>query len=233
MATMRGAFPPGRPGRVREVWLEEIFTFGRDHAGLGFRGPGVLPVGDVVELLLARRRARPRRGRRRRRSGPRLPAIVLILTAAAAIVAAHPVILDAMARIDQGTSPAAGGARKTAAHSGEFALCSAWRTSRSCVIDGDTVRIDGVRIRLADIDAPETHEPRCASEAERGARATARLVSLMNEGPVEIVTAGGRDEDRYGRKLRIIARDQRSLGGILVDEGLARPWRGRRLGWCG
>lgn len=32
----------------------------------------------------------------------------------------------------------------------------------------------------------------------------------------------GRDEDKYGRKLRIVMRDGESLGGALVDEGLAR-----------
>lgn len=34
-----------------------------------------------------------------------------------------------------------------------------------------------------------------------------------------------RDEDRYGRKLRVLVRNGRSLGDILVSEGLA--WRER------
>lgn len=29
----------------------------------------------------------------------------------------------------------------------------------NCVVDGDTVWVDGVKIRVADIDAPETHPP--------------------------------------------------------------------------
>jgi endonuclease YncB( thermonuclease family) len=42
-----------------------------------------------------------------------------------------------------------------------------------------------------------------------------------------------RDADRYGRKLRVVTRNGRSLGDILVAEGLARRWDGRRRSWCG
>jgi micrococcal nuclease len=55
----------------------------------------------------------------------------------------------------------------------------------------------------------------------------------MNEGPFEFARSGPRDEDRYGRKLRVLVRDGRSLGDILVAEGLARRWDGARRGWCG
>ena len=55
----------------------------------------------------------------------------------------------------------------------------------NCVVDGDTAWIDGVKVQLADIDAPETHQPRCPYEAELGARATLRLQTLMNEGPFD------------------------------------------------
>ena len=42
----------------------------------------------------------------------------------------------------------------------------------------------------------------------------------------------GRDQDRYGRKLRIVTRGGESLGEMLVAEGLAREWTGRREPWC-
>jgi micrococcal nuclease len=113
-----------------------------------------------------------------------------------------------------------------------FGLCAASRR-QSCVIDGDTIRYGGVTIRLADIDAPETRSPSCAAEAALGREATERLLELMNEGPFEVVRSGLRDEDRYGRKLRTIERDGRSLGDVLVAEGLARPWDGARRSWCG
>jgi endonuclease YncB( thermonuclease family) len=86
-------------------------------------------------------------------------------------------------------------------------------------------------VRVADIDAPETHPPRCRREAELGARATRRLAELMNAGPFEMRMVG-RDADRYGRPLRVLTRKGRSLGDQLVAEGLARTWEGRRRPWC-
>ena len=42
-----------------------------------------------------------------------------------------------------------------------------------------------------------------------------------------------RDLDKYGRQLRVVIRDGRSIGRMLVVEGLARPWNGKRRPWCG
>jgi len=106
-------------------------------------------------------------------------------------------------------------------------------SSPNCVFDGDTIRYGGFKIRLADIDAPELFSPKCASELKRARQATQRLNALLNQGPVQILAIGSRDEDSYGRKLRVIERNGRSLGGILVAEGLARPWDGARRSWCG
>ena len=114
----------------------------------------------------------------------------------------------------------------------QFTLCS--RTNHAqCVVDGDTIHYAGLKIRLEDIDAPETYQYKCESELALGKRATNRLLELINSGPFELVNRGGRDEDRYGRKLRTIERGGRSLGDILVAEGLARRWDGARRSWCG
>ena len=103
---------------------------------------------------------------------------------------------------------------------------------KACVVDGDTIWLDGQKIRIADIDTPEVSEPRCSSELALGNRATDRLLELINDGPFELKGWHGRDTDRYGRKLRVLVRDGRSLGDILVSEGLARTWSGRREPWC-
>ena len=66
--------------------------------------------------------------------------------------------------------------------SGSFTLCAS-QYQANCVIDGDTIHYNGTRIRLADIDAPEMHEPRCASELALGEAATHRLLELLNTGP--------------------------------------------------
>jgi micrococcal nuclease len=112
----------------------------------------------------------------------------------------------------------------------QFALC-AGGPRINCVVDGDTFWMAGKKIRIADIDTPETHPSRCALEARLGERATRRLQALLNAGPITLVTAG-RATDRYGRQLRTVERDGESLGDMLVDEGLARRWTGRRRSWC-
>ena len=102
----------------------------------------------------------------------------------------------------------------------------------NCVVDGDTFWIDGEKIRIADIDTPETHPARCAEEARLGNAATDRLQVLLNAGAFDLQPIR-RDTDRYGRKLRIVMRNGQSLGGVLVSEGLARNYvGGRRDGWC-
>src|SRR5688572_22909093 len=55
----------------------------------------------------------------------------------------------------------------------EFGLCHEGG-GRNCVVDGDTVWIAGDKVRIAGIDAPETHEPKCPREAELGRRAALR-----------------------------------------------------------
>jgi len=100
------------------------------------------------------------------------------------------------------------------------------------VIDGDTFAYHGERIRVADIDTPEVHGM-CDAEVRLAAQATSRMRVLLTEGPFELhPLASGRDRDRYGRQLRIVTRNGRSLGNQLVAEGLARTWSGRREPWC-
>ncbi|MCB4863019.1 thermonuclease family protein [Sphingobium indicum] len=111
-----------------------------------------------------------------------------------------------------------------------FTLCHTGGGT-NCVVDGDTIWLDGQKIRVADIDAPETHPPRCPAEAALGERATHRLHQLVNAGPFTVATLD-RDTDGYGRKLRGLTRDGQSLGDVLVSEGLARTWSGRREPWC-
>ncbi|AEI04547.1 putative nuclease (plasmid) [Afipia carboxidovorans OM5] len=101
-----------------------------------------------------------------------------------------------------------------------------------CVVDGDTFWYRGDKIRIADIDAPELSPPRCQREAELGEAAKRRLRVLLNAGPFTLA-AVERDQDRYGRKLRTVSRGGRSLGDMLIAEGLARRWGGPRQSWCG
>ena len=111
-----------------------------------------------------------------------------------------------------------------------FSLCGNGHRI-TCVVDGDTFWFRGEKIRIADIDTPELSPPRCEGERERGLAAKQRLLEILNSGPVSFKTTA-RDEDRFGRKLRIVYRERRSVGDILVAEGLARKWEGSRRSWC-
>jgi len=101
----------------------------------------------------------------------------------------------------------------------------------NCVVDGDTFRHRGVRIRIADIDTPEVRDYRCLAEKALGDRATDRLRELLSAGPFQLRSID-RDEDVYGRKLRIVMRDGRSIGEQLISEGLAQRWSGSKAKWC-
>lgn len=111
-----------------------------------------------------------------------------------------------------------------------FTLC-AEGPRINCVVDGDTFWANGEKVRLADINAPETAKAGCPQERALGQRAKLRLLGLLNAGPFTLEVSGPAT-DRYGRALRIARRQGRSLGDVLVSEGLAEPWRGRRSDWC-
>lgn len=112
----------------------------------------------------------------------------------------------------------------------QFGLCHTGG-GYNCVVDGDTIWLNGQNIRIADIDAPETHEYRCPEEKALGNRAAQRLQELVNSGAVTLRPIA-REEDNYGRKLRIVEVEGESVGDTLVAEGLARWYRGTRRPWC-
>lgn len=105
------------------------------------------------------------------------------------------------------------------------------------VTDGDTVRLaSGECVRLAGVDAPELPpRARCDREVRLALEAKARLLELTREAdrvtlrhPVD----EPRDADHYGRLLRDLHIDGVDAGEILVAEGLAQVWRGRKAEWC-
>ena len=103
----------------------------------------------------------------------------------------------------------------------------------NCVIDGDTFRYNGEKIRIVGIDTPETHPSRCPLEEELGPRAAVRLQELLNEGSFELRPLAGRDTDQYGRYLRYVIRNGNSIGDTLIAEGLARSYHGgAKESWC-
>lgn len=102
-------------------------------------------------------------------------------------------------------------------------------------LDGDTIVIDGRHIRIANIDAPEIHDYRCEAELRLGLAAKRQMVALLAGGAVVVHVgdpSSGRTVDRYGRTLATVEVDGLDVGEILIAEGLARRWDGKRRPWC-
>lgn len=100
------------------------------------------------------------------------------------------------------------------------------------VIDGDTIRSDEERIRLEGIDAAEIGHAKCEAERRLAILAKHRLEQL-GSGDVAIRrNALPKPPDRYGRTLARVLVDGEDVACILIKEGYARPWTGRREDWC-
>ena len=87
------------------------------------------------------------------------------------------------------------------------------------IVDGDTLALGSIRIRLADIDAPERSQT-CGEAADPwpcGARAEARLAELARGD----VSCQPEDRDRWGRIVAMCRSDDIDLGAAMVREGLA------------
>lgn len=120
----------------------------------------------------------------------------------------------------------------SSATSVHFSICSAGGGA-NCVIDGDTIRWNGEKVRLVGFNTPEISEPQCAAEATKGKQAKLRLQQLLNSGSVSFSATAERDRDRYGRLLREVRVDGRDVAELMISEGLAEPYSGgQKRDWC-
>jgi len=109
--------------------------------------------------------------------------------------------------------------------------------------DGDSGRIDGMKFRLSNVDAPETGGvgarggAKCESERELGYEAKAFIVELTRDADLEITARYGLD--RYDREVIDLSADGQDVGTVATEAGHLGVWphKGRRaLGekpdWC-
>lgn len=95
---------------------------------------------------------------------------------------------------------------------------------RAVVIDGDTIDLDGTRIRLFGIDAPEGGQS-CRRERQEwrcGQGATTALSTMIGQ---RAVRCEERDIDRYGRTVAECWTDGVNLNSLMVRQGWALAYR--------
>jgi endonuclease YncB( thermonuclease family) len=105
--------------------------------------------------------------------------------------------------------------------------------AETCVVDGDTLWLDGVKIRLKGFDTPETQTSICGGvyEISLGHRAKERLIELLNANDWSIEYLG-RDSTQERRRLATIRISGEDVGDILINERLARRWPKGKEWWC-
>lgn len=109
-------------------------------------------------------------------------------------------------------------------------------------VDGDTIKCDGVLMRdmgdgapfVSGYDTPEITKRKCKAELELGRAAKARMSELLKTKGLRIVDSGRVDATRTKRPLIwILLPDGRSIGSVLMNEGLARRWTpDYEADWC-
>jgi endonuclease YncB( thermonuclease family) len=101
-------------------------------------------------------------------------------------------------------------------------------TGRARVTDGDSLVIDGRRIRLQGIDAPELDQT-CTQDRQSfacGHRAREALAGFVEDRPVSCRSAG---TDRYGRMLGVCMVDNNDIAEQMVRLGWAIAYGGYHL----
>lgn len=101
----------------------------------------------------------------------------------------------------------------------------------TCVVDGDTIWLQGVKLRLKDFDTPEPQTNICGGKTEKALadKASKRLSDLLNTNNWTIETFGKGSRGRRLATIRIAGRD---VGDILIEEKLARHWPDGEEFWC-
>lgn len=118
-----------------------------------------------------------------------------------------------------------------------LAPSSAWPAALR-VLDGDTIDVDGERIRMTSeagpIDAPELGRAKCPLELFRAQAAKERLVALLASGDFSVDRRPA--HDKYGRTVAVIYAEGEDVGARLVREGHAKMWLSLRSKdrptWC-
>ena len=92
------------------------------------------------------------------------------------------------------------------------------------VVDGDTIHLDGKKIRFSGIDSPELKQTCIKDDVENSCGVTAKkiLIKQIGNNTVECITEG---KDKYKRILAECFVNNKSLSSHLVRSGYAFAYR--------
>ena len=87
-------------------------------------------------------------------------------------------------------------------------------------IDGDTIVVSGVHVRLQGVAAPELAHPGLGIAEEPGGQEAAAFMHGLVDGETVICTLTG--ERTHGREVGVCYREDRDIGAAVIAAGLAR-----------
>lgn len=93
------------------------------------------------------------------------------------------------------------------------------------VIDGDTIQVDGARLRLHGIDAPEKNQTCRNARGQRWGCGRAATERLRQKLAGHVLDCQILDHDRYGRAIARCRQGDTDINAWLVEEGLALAYR--------
>jgi micrococcal nuclease len=99
----------------------------------------------------------------------------------------------------------------------------------NCVLDGDTIYVDGQKVEIAGMSAPKIQGAQCDEERSRGIDSAVRLADLLNSGRVTLGESVREPDGQVRRKVEVNGNE---VGVAMIDAGAARDY-GSSGGWCG
>ena len=108
-------------------------------------------------------------------------------------------------------------------------------------VDGDTIKCDGVNMRdmgdgapfVSGYDTPEIQHHKCPAELVLAHAAKKKMSELLKTPGIEVYDSGQVDARWHRPLVWVILGDGRSVGSVLIKDGLAKVWTPEYRGeWC-